>query len=991
MNINLTDLVKDELDFIEESKRQRQEAENILKNADIEMFMPNLLSWVTPETEKHLPRLAKWVSEVGADQKEVEKAYKRFMNSNLKNQDIFQWKTFNDFKEAIRNVSTTDVKKVMQELEDQPPVYEDDRFVVYSGVNQIECMFRGKGYSWCVSAQANNHFHMYRSGHEYVFYFIFDKTKPKAKTGDKTYEDPEHAIVLGVSPKEYNLTLADNGFQTFNTKTLSKRGVLEILPQIEYLFDEGVFEPKPLTSEEKKDMEQIKRMARNFEDFEQSDYDTKMMYILSGEPIDNRRWELLDKKLKDAYIESCPTDLTPEQKADLNEKQKKRYTNRLFTRYNINHQNGFIFNHASNDELKLMGEIISKEVGVDMPNTHSDNVQDIWSLVKAKKDDGSRQVSNEQVKFYMGLNPGDYNVDRKAIKQALINGFSTDGIENLMDGDQYPDGTGGKILSLIVKKTIPEEYIDILKERKYNLTMFKQVVWVMESFTKEYVDIFTNPAFDEEQIEELYNLLRHSNISLAEFKEIANPENGNSFMRTLIFFFNEGIDKKFIPKFKETWGEDDGRKKSIVKQDISKLKNEGLERLFKHFNMQSIHPSRLRVVILGILRGYSDKTLRVIMDTEWGGAQWDTITQLMLYKKDSEDIFLLYANPDLNRDQMETIGHLVRNDMVSIETMKTLIKYDVSSAGMKILVREINANDLTPEAVKKIVSYEGIDEAGFIKVIKLAKAGVSDDVIKYIIKTQVDENTKAVMMSCAMKGYSEKMLKRIAKGDLTMNDLKLLHSAFASTEKIDEKWLMSLMGRLEKFDDGGIHVIKTIVGNPDLFEPELVEFILAPEKKYTTSQIRDIIDLYNKEGLDAVKGTVSVSSLKPYFSKIAERIRNEIVSSYPDVYVEPTGDADSREFTVHPSHQDTQGTPMVVINVLFNASKGMGELEIPESITIGVTDSSDNTFEFNTSNPLEFQKVLSDVLREVVKAISNYTPDKDYDNEDFADDDDWDY
>jgi hypothetical protein len=203
-----------------------------------------------------------------------------------------------------------------------PPVYEDDKMVVYRANSPRACIaYRGSvPYSWCISRNdSQNMYHAYRfKDHEPEFYFVKNKEKTRreletwnlAKTVfSGKFRDPWHFFVVQVSKnkrndpesnsKDFILTSANNDGDLVATwkDVLEKESLLAPLHHL--------FEPRPLEGDEK---EQYDRLVKGVgdEEFARMTYAEKSRYLdiypNMERPLSDAQWKLLPADLKNKYL-----------------------------------------------------------------------------------------------------------------------------------------------------------------------------------------------------------------------------------------------------------------------------------------------------------------------------------------------------------------------------------------------------------------------------------------------------------------------------------------------------------------------------------------------------------------------------------------------------------------------------------------------------------------------------------------------------------------
>lgn len=146
-------------------------------------------------------------------------------------------------------------------------IYNKNKLLILLGNLKEKCIRYGQGKSWCISRRdSSNMFFSYRMRlEEPVFYFVFDKEKPKT--------DKYHAMVIYVDNKDkYKVSDADNK----GDKAMTWDEIEKIQPKLIGL--KNLFKHIPLTEEEKEDYKKFKKPVSN-ETYENFNYDEREKYI----------------------------------------------------------------------------------------------------------------------------------------------------------------------------------------------------------------------------------------------------------------------------------------------------------------------------------------------------------------------------------------------------------------------------------------------------------------------------------------------------------------------------------------------------------------------------------------------------------------------------------------------------------------------------------------------------------------------------------------
>lgn len=178
-------------------------------------------------------------------------------------------------------------------------IYNQNNLVILKGDLREKCIQYGKGYSWCISrTDANNMFYNYRMSHEEpMFYFVFDKDKPK--------DDIWHAVVIYVDNQGvFNVATANNPGDV----EMSWDKIVQKHPKLRGL--EQLFVHQPLTPNERDDYEKYSELV-DLEKYKSFGLREKIKYIKFGHKLtDEQQAATDDVDLLGLYAKTMPTRIT---------------------------------------------------------------------------------------------------------------------------------------------------------------------------------------------------------------------------------------------------------------------------------------------------------------------------------------------------------------------------------------------------------------------------------------------------------------------------------------------------------------------------------------------------------------------------------------------------------------------------------------------------------------------------------------------------------
>jgi hypothetical protein len=187
--------------------------------------------------------------------------------------------------------------KVQSEKNPADAIYNKNNLEIYKGDLREKCILYGKGYSWCISrADSSNLFYSYRIRSQSIFYFVFDLDKPR--------EDPWHAVVIYVNPKNtYHVATALNtGDRKMSWEQISAKH-----PKLKNL--QGLFKPQPLTTDEREDYTNYKK-ERDLAQYQQLNSNEKYKYIMFGHILSSEQQDATPNELIGAYAKNQPFSIS---------------------------------------------------------------------------------------------------------------------------------------------------------------------------------------------------------------------------------------------------------------------------------------------------------------------------------------------------------------------------------------------------------------------------------------------------------------------------------------------------------------------------------------------------------------------------------------------------------------------------------------------------------------------------------------------------------
>ena len=236
-------------------------------------------------------------------------------------------------------------------------LYNKNNLTIMKGDLREKCIRYGDGYSWCISRKdAQNMFYSYRMRMgEPMFYFVFDKDKPK--------EDIYHAIVIYVDNQDiFKVATSNNPGDV----QMTWDEIIQKQPKLTGL--EGIFKHKPLTPEEKADYKKYKNMVSD-ETYDNFSLEEKYKYFKFGHSLTDNQQDLTPDELIGVYAKLMPTKI--------NNKTWKRL--------------------KSGDKRKIITDVIDENNNISPYDFYKNVLKNFWHLSELPKEIVKKDKNGENI------------------------------------------------------------------------------------------------------------------------------------------------------------------------------------------------------------------------------------------------------------------------------------------------------------------------------------------------------------------------------------------------------------------------------------------------------------------------------------------------------------------------------------------------------------------------------------------------------------------
>lgn len=471
----------------------------------------------------------------------------RFSNSfDPKYRDITQL-SFEQIKKLIDEAETKSMLKGRQTSKKFNPqndlIYNKNNLTILKGDLKEKCIQYGKGYTWCISRQdASNMFFTYRMRlNEPMFYFVFDKDKPK--------EDDWHAIVIYVDNENtYHVATSKN---TGDIK-LTWEEIVQKNPKLKGL--QNLFKHQPLNTQERQDYEKYGEEV-NFETYKNYNLKEKYKYIQYGHVLSPEQQDITPNELIGVYAKQLPTEITKKTLNRLKQGDLKKVISTIIDETNETEAHRFASNvletpwHKTNlpDNIiqKAHNKIKNKENHL-LNYTRYILYYENYNIKKIPEDilksfEEKPKVSLDLITII--LNSGDYDIDISEIPQELITGLSKHSGYSLTVSNEILDITDDV-------KQIPSELIkSIAKDPRYSKKLANELIFRKIEIPSILIDsISEKESYSAEiAIRIIHRTKDISKVPTPIMKTIIKIENPTDIKNFIVKIISNTEDIKQIP------------------------------------------------------------------------------------------------------------------------------------------------------------------------------------------------------------------------------------------------------------------------------------------------------------------------------------------------------------------------------------------------------------------------------------------------------------
>lgn len=232
--------------------------------------------------------------------------------------------TFHELEQLVDGTLSQgdeDAEKYQEDFGDIDKVYNQNDLIVFAPKSKDQCVRLKNGRTWCTSREGSgNLYYNYRLGNERTLYYVIDQSKP--------FKDLNYASVILVDPYgRKSLADGSNSGRYSGHQNIPWSEIEEKIPKLKGL--ENLFEPKPLTQQEKDLINKVRHANVGDNPMESlGDEKTVEMWMEYNSPrLNDKQFANLTPDLQKKYI-ALGFDLTGGQLQNASEQVLGYYVNK---------------------------------------------------------------------------------------------------------------------------------------------------------------------------------------------------------------------------------------------------------------------------------------------------------------------------------------------------------------------------------------------------------------------------------------------------------------------------------------------------------------------------------------------------------------------------------------------------------------------------------------------------------------------------------------
>lgn len=299
--------------------------------------------------------------------------------------------TFHELEQLVDGTLSQgdeDAEKYQEDFGDIDKVYNQNDLIVFAPKSKDQCVRLKNGRTWCTSREGSgNLYYNYRLGNERTLYYVIDQSKP--------FKDLNYASVILVDPYgRKSLADGSNSGRYSGHQNIPWSEIEEKIPKLKGL--ENLFEPKPLTQQEKDLINKVRNANVGDNPMESlGDEKTVEMWMEYNSPrLNDKQFANLTPDLQKKYI-ALGFDLTGGQLQNASEQVLGYYVNKKKEKL-INTP----FDRLSTEDIELLSLPMMRKIKDSLKSKFAQSLVNTSGDIQKVEIEYPRDAVSKYIKLY---------------------------------------------------------------------------------------------------------------------------------------------------------------------------------------------------------------------------------------------------------------------------------------------------------------------------------------------------------------------------------------------------------------------------------------------------------------------------------------------------------------------------------------------------------------------------------------------------------------
>lgn len=299
--------------------------------------------------------------------------------------------TFHELEQLVDGTLSQgdeDAEKYQEDFGDIDKVYNQNDLIVFAPKSKDQCVRLKNGRTWCTSREGSgNLYYNYRLGNERTLYYVIDQSKP--------FKDLNYASVILVDPYgRKSLADGSNSGRYSGHQNIPWSEIEEKIPKLKGL--ENLFEPKPLTQQEKDLINKVRHANVGDNPMESlGDEKTVEMWMEYNSPrLNDKQFANLTPDLQKKYI-ALGFDLTGGQLQNASEQVLGYYVNKKKEKL-INTP----FDRLSTEDIELLSLPMMRKIKDSLKSKFAQSLVNTSGDIQKVEIEYPRDAVSKYIKLY---------------------------------------------------------------------------------------------------------------------------------------------------------------------------------------------------------------------------------------------------------------------------------------------------------------------------------------------------------------------------------------------------------------------------------------------------------------------------------------------------------------------------------------------------------------------------------------------------------------